>query len=141
MRKYLQKSLLFAFLVFSGALFSAEQPVEYQFIGRHFLASYYGCDEQALRDIHKLPEVMKEGVAASGATLLDASLYIFPPDGMTMVLLLSESHASIHTYPEHGSCFVDFFTCGTSCSAEKFDEVLRDYLKPKKVMNHAFMRD
>ncbi len=146
MGKYIQNGLFFAFLALSGALFSSQQPAEpatenYQFIGRHFLASYHGCDEQALRDIHKLPDVMKLGVAASGATLLDSSVYIFPPDAMTMVLLLSESHASIHTYPEHGACFVDFFTCGTSCSAEQFDEILRAYLKPQKVDQQLFMRE
>ena len=142
----MKKCLLFAVLLFSRALFSTPQPAEsgtenYQFIGRHFMASYYGCDDEALRNISQLPEVMKQAVGESGATLLDSKTYIFPPDGLTMVLLLSESHASIHTYPEHGACFVDFFTCGTNCSAEKFDEALRSYLKPQKVSQQAFMRD
>jgi S-adenosylmethionine decarboxylase len=114
---------------------------EYQFIGRHLLASYHGCDPEALKNIKQLPEVMKQGVKESGAQLLDSVEYVFQPNGLTMVLLLSESHASIHTYPEHDACFVDFFTCGTNCSAEKFDAVLQQFLKPKKTDSKIFMRD
>ena len=57
-----------------------------------------------------------------------------------MVLLLSESHASIHTYPEYNSCFVDLFTCGQKCSAEKFDMYLREYLKPKQTDSRIQVR-
>ncbi len=75
---------------------------------------------------------MHAAVKASGATLLNSVEHIFPPDGMTAVVLLSESHASIHTYPEHRSCFVDIFTCGTTCKVEAFDAVLRSFLRPRK---------
>jgi S-adenosylmethionine decarboxylase len=58
-----------------------------------------------------------------------------------MTILLSESHASIHTYPEHGKCFVDLFTCGDSCSNHIFNEELQKYLKPKKVAAMVLIRD
>ena len=112
---------------------SEEQQNEYQFLGRHLIASYYGCDYDALTDVAVLAETMKQASSASGAQLLDSTDYVFPGNGLTMVCLLSESHASIHTYPECGACFIDLFTCGTKCSAEKFDAVLREYLKPKEV--------
>ncbi len=105
---------------------------EFEFSGRHLLASYSGCDPGAIRDVKGLSAAMLAAVKASGATLLSASDHIFPPDGMTAVLLLSESHASIHTYPEHNSCFVDIFTCGTTCKVEAFDAVLRSFLRPRK---------
>ncbi len=107
-------------------------PREYAFRGRHLLASYTGCSESALRDFAGLTAALHEAVAASGATLLDSVQHIFPPHGMTAVVLLSESHASIHTYPEHRSCFVDIFTCGTTCQVEAFDATLRNFLKPER---------
>ncbi len=72
--------------------------------------------------------------------MLGRADYSFSPHGMTSVLLLSESHASIHTYPEHEACFVDLFTCGHSCSAEKFDEVMCDYLRPAQVQRRLMLR-
>jgi S-adenosylmethionine/arginine decarboxylase-like enzyme len=58
-----------------------------------------------------------------------------------MTITLSESHASIHTYPEHGKCFVDLFTCGDKCDHEVFNDALKAYLQPKKVAEMVLARD
>lgn len=126
-------------LFFITAL-GAEEP-EHLFQGVHFLASYSECDTRALSDVEGLSAAMLDAVEKSGATLLNSSRWIFPPDGLTMVFLLSESHASIHTYPEHSSCFVDLFTCGDKCSAEIFDQVLRAYLKPQVIDQRTLVRN
>jgi S-adenosylmethionine decarboxylase proenzyme len=126
---------LFCFISLHG-----EEAI-YEFTGHHLLASYLDCDREALINIKNLEKAMNEGAQASGATILSSVKHVFPPDGFTMVILLSESHASIHTYPEHGACFVDFFTCGHSCDASKFDQVLIDYLKPQKMSRQLFQRD
>ncbi len=123
--------IISVFSVFSSFLFAEEEI--YHFKGVHFLASYCECDHDALTDLDGLRQAMLDAVVECGATVLSASDYVFEPDGLTMVILLSESHASIHTYPEHGACFVDLFTCGEKCSSAKFDAALREYLKPKDV--------
>lgn len=128
--------LLVTFLF--GTLFSDE---EYRFAGKHFVGSYLNCDSKALTDIDRLIAAMDRAVSASGATILATTPYIFPPNGITIVYTLSESHASIHTYPEHGSCFVDLFTCGDNCSSEKFHQALSEYLKPEAVDAHLFIRN
>ena len=127
------------FCVIFSSVFAEEEI--YHFKGIHFLASYSDCDKEALTDVENLVEAMKSAVGVSGATILSESSWVFPPDGLTMVLLLSESHASIHTYPEHGSCFVDLFTCGDNCSSAKFDAALQAYLKPKTICKRLFVRD
>ena len=113
---------------------------QYDFAGKHFVASYLECDEAAIGNVDALRQAMDEAVAASGATILDSSYFIFEPNGITLVYLLSESHASIHTYPEHGACFVDLFTCGNHCSAENFDQSLKNYLKPQQVSSRFLLR-
>jgi len=129
----------FFFLLLSlcGTLLSSE---EHAFKGKHFLASYLDCDLKALSDLEQLIQSMDDAVRASGATILDKTPYVFPPNAITIVYLLSESHASLHSYPEYGACFVDIFTCGDTCSSEKFDESLRNYLQPKKVNARLFLR-
>jgi S-adenosylmethionine decarboxylase len=119
--------------------FSLQASEDYQFAGRHFIASYSGCEGEALQDAEKMLQAMDEAVAVCGATLLDKCSYAFTSNGVTAAYLLSESHASIHSYPEHKACFVDLFTCGDRCSAEKFDAVLRQYLKPQHV-NAKFLQ-
>ncbi len=113
----------------------------YDFAGQHLLASYTECDGHALRNLNGLADAMRKAIKASGATLLGSVKHIFTNHGCTMLFLLSESHASIHTYPEHNSCFVDLFTCGYSCSPKKFDLTLRDYLYPKGVHSRILRRE
>jgi len=113
---------------------------EFEFVGRHLLASYMGCDAAALADETGLLAAMKAAVKASGATLISSLQHSFTPSGMTAVMLLSESHASIHTYPEHQACFVDLFTCGRGCSAERFEAVICKYLKPTRANHRTIVR-
>ncbi len=122
----------------AGAELSGE---EHEFYGRHLLASYMGCAVEALADRAGLRRAVHEAAAESGATVLGAVEHVFPEGGYSLVLLLSESHASIHTYPEHGACFVDLFTCGRTCSAERFDRVLRARLRPKQTDSQIICRD
>lgn len=129
--------------IFCSIALCAEEEGDpnYQFRGTHFLVSYSDCDVEALSDVESLSQAMYEAVKECGATILDSSRWVFPPNGLTMVILLSESHASIHTYPEHKACFVDLFTCGEKCSAEKFDAAMRAYLKPKIVKERTLIRN
>ncbi len=113
---------------------------EHPFSGRHLVVQYLGCDVTALEDHEGLLRAMREAVVASGATLLKMSEHPFEGGGLTAVMLLSESHASIHTYPEFGACFVDLFTCGHNCRAEDFDAVLRAYLRPRDASAKVLLR-
>ncbi len=130
------KSFLLFGLIASQFLFAQD----YQFAGKHFLGSYIDCDREALSDVEGVLEAMDKAVQASGAAVLSQTHYVFPPNGITIVYALSESHASIHTYPEHGSCFVDLFTCGDHCSSKRFHEALSAYLKPNKIDARLLIR-
>ncbi len=141
MKRLLSSFYLCCVLALFQSEILADEGDVYHFKGNHFIASYCDCDREALSNVEALAGAMKSAVEASGATILDTSSYLFPPDGLTMVFLLSESHASIHTYPEHGACFVDLFTCGQKCSAEKFDQALQAYLQPQSVSQQTLIRD
>lgn len=134
----MKRRLFFIFCILGIAFVHAD---DYQFRGKHFIANYTECEGEALRNVERLQEIMREAVKESGAQILNDSSYVFPGDGLTMALLLSESHAAIHTYPEHNACFVDLFTCGDHCHHEPFDRVLREYLKPGAVQSKVLIRD
>ena len=116
------------------------QSEEYEFVGTHYIASYYGCSSEKLNDKDYLEKMLQEAVIASGATTLESINHNFNPQGVTILMLLAESHASIHTYPEENACFVDLFTCGTSCDYSKFHEILSKYLDPKHVSKTVLVR-
>jgi S-adenosylmethionine decarboxylase len=57
---------------------------------------------------------MENAAIASGATVLKTVSHKFDPQGITAICLLSESHISIHTWPEEGKAALDVYTCGTA---------------------------
>ena len=92
----------------------------------------YGIDPKLLDDVTLLEEALREGITGSGATLCGFQTRKFEPQGVTILGLLSESHASIHTYPDKGALFFDAFTCGTRCQPQKIAEALSRVLQPLK---------
>lgn len=98
-------------------------------IGRHCVAELGGGKYNLLNDEEYICHALKEAATESGATFLGVTSHKFEPQGVTAVALLSESHISIHTWPEHGYAAIDAFTCGSHCDPE----VAIKYLK------HAFM--
>ena len=94
---------------------------------RHLLAEYRGCPAERLDDLAAIERLMRAAAEAAGATVVDGRFHRFAPQGVSGVLLLLESHLSIHTWPEAGYAAVDLYTCGR-CDPEAAHRVLVDGL-------------
>jgi S-adenosylmethionine decarboxylase len=81
-------------------------------MGKHYLLNLYGCSFNSLNDEYYLSDLLEDAANASGATVIKTIFKKFEPQGVTAICLLSESHISIHTWPEKGEAAVDIFTCG-----------------------------
>jgi S-adenosylmethionine decarboxylase proenzyme len=92
-------------------------------VGEHVLVELNACDVTAINSESLLREGMLRAVALSGATIIKDVFHSFSPHGVTGVIVIAESHVSIHTWPEHGYAAVDIFTCGTHM---KVDVIVRE---------------
>lgn len=81
-------------------------------LGRHVLAEIYGCDFDILNDIQKVERIMVNAALEAGAEVREFVFHKFSPQGISGVVVISESHLAIHTWPELGYAAVDVFTCG-----------------------------
>jgi S-adenosylmethionine decarboxylase len=106
----------------------------YEFYGRHLMLNFSGC-EADMNDVLQIRADMIEAVNLVGANILSCMEHKFQPSGVSVLLLLSESHASIHTYPEYNACFLDIFTCG-HMRVERFGDILEQLWQPKWVSKH-----
>lgn len=86
--------------------------LDYIAYGRHVLADVSDADADTLNDVLLLEEALISAAVAEGVTVLGTLKHSFSPSGVTILLLLAESHVSLHTYPELGKAFFDAFTCG-----------------------------
>ncbi len=100
--------------------------------GHHVLVDLYGC--RHLDDAPAIEGILRRAATAAGATIIATHFHPFPsPGGVTGMVLLAESHISIHTWPEHGFAAVDIFMCGPA-KAEAAMEVIRDALGSDRVV-------
>lgn len=81
-------------------------------MNKHCLLNLYGCENSKLDDVEYLLNLLKSAAVETGATIVDSLTKKFEPQGVTIIIMLSESHISIHTWPETGEALVDVFTCG-----------------------------
>ncbi|HEY6927915.1 MAG TPA: adenosylmethionine decarboxylase [Steroidobacteraceae bacterium] len=99
-------------------------------VGNHILADLYGIDAALLRDGPALESLLRKAAVDAGARVLSSHFHSFGAEaGITGVILLAESHISIHTWPECGMAAVDIFMCGAG-DAERALEFLVRQLVP-----------
>jgi S-adenosylmethionine decarboxylase len=80
-------------------------------LGEHFIFDLSNCNHEILMDSEQAYSLFAQAVRESGLTVVDEGFYKFSPHGFTCFLLLAESHASLHAWPEYGYCAIDLFTC------------------------------
>ncbi len=97
-------------------------------LGRHLLLELQDCDKESLNDLDFLKTIMVDAAVGCGATVLGVSFHPFQPQGVSGVVVIAESHLSIHTWPEYDYAAVDIFTCGTTVQPEKAAQMLVEKL-------------
>ena len=97
-------------------------------LGKHILLELKGCEKEALNDLGFLRSVLLEAAEECGATVLGESFHPFHPQGVSGVVIIAESHLSIHTWPEYDYAAADIFTCGNTVQPEKAAQILIERL-------------
>ncbi|QAY65146.1 adenosylmethionine decarboxylase [Paenibacillus protaetiae] len=114
--------------------------MEYSTFGRHVAVDAWGVDFDLLNNAELLQAYMVEAAENCGATVLSVQSKQFEPQGATVLVLLSESHLSIHTYPERGFAALDCYTCGESVDPQLAIDCMLSVLKPKTTYAKKLVR-
>lgn len=108
--------------------------------GAHLLADLHGVPAAALGDADALEALLTRAAGAAGATVVFAHFHAFGDGGgITGVVLLAESHISIHTWPEHGFAAIDIFMCGAA-DADRALSVIEAGLEAGRCVRHKLPR-
>ncbi len=81
-------------------------------LGRHLLLELFDCDPDAINNLEAVKAVLIEAAKRAQATIVDVVFHEFNPFGVSGVVVIAESHLSIHTWPEYRYAAVDVFSCG-----------------------------
>ena len=103
----------------------------FTFAGMHLLVDLWGASN--LDDSELIDSALRAAAVKAGATILHSHFHTFTPNGgVSGVVVLAESHISIHTWPERGYAAVDIFMCG-ACDPHQAVPVLRTAFQPERV--------
>ena len=105
----------------------------------HLIADFFE-PKYFVEDAQELEKILFEAAYAADNTPIKASIHKFPIQGITGVILLAESHISIHTWPEHNYIAIDVFTCGNQTKPNLALEYLKTKFRPKKVRVREIQR-
>ncbi|MGP0587406.1 adenosylmethionine decarboxylase [Paenibacillus timonensis] len=114
--------------------------MEYSTFGRHVAVDAWGVDFEVLNNAGLLETHLVEAAEACGATVLSIQSRQFEPQGATVLVMLSESHLSIHTYPERGFAAIDCYTCGEMVDPQLAIDYLVTVLNPEKTYAKKLIR-
>lgn len=96
-------------------------------LGTHLLVELQDCsNSKLLNDLKKVEETLVSAAKAAKATIVETCFHKFSPFGISGVVVIAESHLSIHTWPEYGYAAVDIFTCGETLQPEAAASYLID---------------
>lgn len=107
------------------------------YLGKHLIVDFYDCDCELLNDAQFIDKVMVEAANACGATVVSNHINRFNPYGISGVVVIAESHITIHTWPEHGYAAVDVFTCGETVDPW----IVKAYLSSKLIAKRSSVEE
>ncbi len=87
-------------------------------LGIHLLVELRDCNPKILKNLQKVQDALVTAAKKANATIIDVSFHEFNPFGISGMVIIAESHLSIHTWPEYGYAAVDIFTCGDTIKPE-----------------------
>lgn len=98
-------------------------------LGRHLIVELVDCDRAMLDDVAAMEQHLTEAARLSGATIVRSVFHRYNPQGVSGVVVIAESHVSLHTWPEYGYAAVDFFSCGDRVDPYRAIDYLREKLR------------
>ena len=100
--------------------------------GVHYIVEVSGCDE-TITNVARLQDILVEAANRAHAQVWSVSFNKFPPNGVSGVVVISESHLSIHTWPEVNYMALDIFTCGAHTDPMKAVDYVLEKVKASHI--------
>ena len=113
-----------------------QNPIEFEkperSIGYHIIAELYGLKTDIVFQPNELYKKTLQLCNEVQLRVIDSYLYLYPPQGLSIIVTLAESHIGIHTWPEHDYLSLDVFICDDPQKAHSFVSSMKDIIKPEK---------
>ena len=101
-------------------------------LGKHILLEFFDCNAEILNSKKQVGNILRQAAEVAQAHIVGDFFHEFSPHGISGILVISESHFSIHTWPEYSYAAVDLFSCGDSLNMKEAVDYIKESLKAQK---------
>ncbi len=108
-------------------------------LGRQMTVEYYDCAPLVIGNGALLEKIFLEAAEKSGAHIISSYFHNFEPQGVSGVVIISESHFTVHAWPEHDYAAVDIFTCGENIDFDIAIRTLQEGMQAESVIISSVM--
>lgn len=108
--------------------------------GTHIICELSGCDARVLTSLGRVRSIMIAAAKEANAEILKVAFHRFHPQGVSGVVVIAESHLSIHTWPESGYAALDFYTCGDHTDPRRACEYAAEKLGARTMLTTEIKR-
>jgi len=109
-------------------------------VGKHLLVDLIACNGDFLKKVDFIDKIMFEAAKIARATVVGKFFKQFDPYGVSGVIVIAESHFTIHTWPEHNLASVDFFSCTDDVDMFGAINYLKEKLEAKELISTEISR-
>jgi S-adenosylmethionine decarboxylase proenzyme len=109
-------------------------------LGRQILVEFYDCDSDKINDVDFIESSILAATRSSGATIISHDFHKFSPHGVSGVVVIAESHVTIHSWPEYNYAAVDIFTCGETIDPWVIQEHLKEDFESTNISSMEMKR-
>jgi len=104
-----------------------------QSLGRHLIVELFDCNPELLNNLEAVKGALVKAAQEARATIVATTFHQFNPCGLSGIVVIAESHLSIHTWPEHRYAAVDLFSCGEALRPDPAIRYLVNWLAAGRV--------
>ena len=109
-------------------------------LGTQWIVELYGCDEARLSRVPAVERILLEGAKRAGVKIVSYGFHQFQPYGVSGMIIIEESHISIHTWPEYRYAAVDLFFCSKDADPEALIAHLKEAFQAQEIKTHTIER-
>jgi S-adenosylmethionine decarboxylase proenzyme len=111
-----------------------------QYLGHHIVLDFYDCNPTVLADCGAMRDIMREAAVRAECNVVGEYYHEFEPHGISGCTIISESHITLHAWPEYGYVAVDFFYCGDSVLSDLAVDYMSEMFQSKQFDRHELGR-
>ncbi|MGE7110329.1 adenosylmethionine decarboxylase [Lysinibacillus sp. NPDC047702] len=125
---------------FSQIKRTVQKTQSHHALGHHILLELHDCDVALLNDVQKIKTIMCQAAHKAKATIVTEHFHHFSPYGVSGVVIIQESHLTIHTWPEFGYAAIDVFTCNSKLALQEAVQYITEQFNAGNATQHYVHR-